>query len=95
MSWHTDFVDTWMNSNSLSDPILDDLIMTLIRTEPGDNATYLERWFDYVVHWNYLLPALPLYSNEYFDLFNARVQGVNTNPFASWFQDICAISLAG
>ena len=94
-SWHTDFVDTWQNSNSLSDPQLDELIVTMRRTEPGDNATYLERWFDYVVRWNEILPAIPLYSNEYFDLFNARVLGVNTNPFASWYQDICALSLAG
>jgi len=94
-SWHSDFLDDWVNSNNLSDPELDDLIITLIRTEPGDNATYLERWFDYVVRWNYLLPALPLYSNEYFDLFNDRVQGVNTTPFASWYQDICALSLVG
>jgi len=94
-SWHSDFLDDWSNSNNLSDPELDDLIIALIRTEPGDNATYLERWFDYVVRWNYLLPALPLYSNEYFDLFNDRVQGVNTTPFASWYQDICALSLAG
>jgi len=88
-NWHTDWLGTWNNPTSFSDPELDRLMVQLRRTEPGDNATYLERWFEYAVRWNEMLPALPLYSNEYFDLLSERVQGVNSTPFASWHQVIC------
>jgi peptide/nickel transport system substrate-binding protein len=89
-SWHSDLNGTWMNP-VFSDEKMDELIINLRRTEPGDNATFLARWFDYVVYWNEILPAFPLYANEYFDLHSARVQGVNTNPFQSWYQVICGI----
>jgi peptide/nickel transport system substrate-binding protein len=82
--WHTDILGTWMNP-SFSDPKLDDLIIAMRTTEPGDLATYLEAWFDYVVRWNELLPALPLYANRRVDLFSDKVSGIeNVTPFANW-----------
>jgi peptide/nickel transport system substrate-binding protein len=92
-SWHSDHLGTWVNANQLNDPELDDLIMKMRRTPPGDNAAYLAAWFDYVVRWNYILPAIPLYSNEYFDLYSNDVRNVNTNPFNSWYQIICEITV--
>ena len=69
---------------------LDFLTMAMVHnTEPaGDYATpddvYAAWWRLYITRWNMLLPEVPLYSNEYYDLYNAQIKGVEehpTNPF--------------
>ncbi len=71
---------------------LDFLTMAMVynTTPAGDYATeddvYAAWWRMYITRWNYLLPEVPLYSNEYYDLYNAKITGVTeypTNPFWS------------
>ena len=39
-------------------------------------------WFKlYTIRWNYLVAEVPLYSNEYFDLYNAKLEGFKTGPY--------------
>jgi len=55
-------------------------------TYPTADDTYAAWWRMYITRWNYLLPEIPLYSNEYYDLYNAQIKGVEeypTNPFWS------------
>ena len=60
-------------------------------TDPaGDYKTsdevYAAWWKYYITRWNALLPEVPLYSNEYYDLYNAQIKGVQdhqTNPYWS------------
>ena len=69
---------------------LDFLTMAMVynTTPAGDYETeddvYAAWWRLYITRWNYLLPEVPLYSNEYYDLYNAQIKGVDeypTNPF--------------
>ena len=69
---------------------LDFLTMAMVynTTPAGDYKTeddvYAAWWRLYITRWNYLLPEVPLYSNEYYDLYNAEIKGVEehpTNPF--------------
>ena len=69
---------------------LDFLTMAMVynTTPAGDYETeddvYAAWWRLYITRWNYLLPEVPLYSNEYYDLYNAQIKGVAeypTNPF--------------
>ena len=69
---------------------LDFLTMAMVynTTPAGDYETeddvYAAWWRMYITRWNYLLPEVPLYSNEYYDLYNAQIKGVveyPTNPF--------------
>ena len=83
-SRHSDFANTPRNANGIADPELDRYIIAMRETTPLDNATYLEHWFNYVVRFNQLLGVIPLYANEYFDFFSARVKGVETTPYANW-----------
>ena len=71
---------------------LDFLTMAMVynTTPAGDYETeddvYAAWWRLYITRWNYLLPEVPLYSNEYYDLYNAQIKGVDeypTNPFWS------------
>lgn len=69
---------------------LDFLTMAMVynNTPAGDYKTaddvYAAWWRLYITRWNYLLPEVPLYSNEYYDLYNAKISGVTeypTNPY--------------
>ncbi len=91
-SWHSDFIGTQQNRPQLSDAELDDLIVAMRKTDPSDTDTYLEHWFDYQVRWNEILPTIPLYSNEYFDVAHIFVDNLNTTPYASYDDIICDIS---
>ena len=72
---------------------LDFLTMAMVyntSTEGTSFATeddvYAEWWKYYITRWNYLMPEVPLYSNEYYDVYNAAIKGVEehkTNPFWS------------
>ena len=71
---------------------MDFLSMAMVyNTDPaGDYETsddvYAAWWRLYIQRWNYIMPEVPLYSNEYYDLYNAQIKGVEehpTNPFWS------------
>lgn len=55
------------------------------RWETPDDV-YATWWKLYIQRWNILLPEIPLYSNEYYDVYNAQIKGVEeypTNPYWS------------
>ena len=70
---------------------LDFLTMAMVyNTDPEgskfstEDEVYAAWWKYYITRWNYLLPEIPLYSNEYYDVYNAAIKGVAehpTNPF--------------
>ena len=49
------------------------------------NATteeeYNEWWMAYIERWNELMPDIPLYSNYYYDVYNANIENFQTSPF--------------
>ena len=66
-------------------------------TPAGDFATaedaYNEWWRLYVQRWNYLALAVPLYSNQYFDLYNAKIENFVTTPYWGAADAIIAASV--
>ncbi len=91
-NWHSDFFGTWQNSCQLNDPELDEYIMAMRKVEPGDKETYLDNWLKFEKRFQDLMPQIPLYSNEYYDIMASNVEGVNTTPFASWDYIVCEIT---
>ncbi len=45
-----------------------------------EDDVYATWWKLYIQRWNALLPEIPLYSNEYYDLYNAQIKGVEEHP---------------
>ena len=43
---------------------------------------FLDYWVKYIQRWNELLPELPLYSNEYHDVFAEKLE--NYEPTSLW-----------
>lgn len=70
---------------------LDFLTMAMVyntSTEGTDFKTedevYAEWWKYYITRWNMMMPEIPLYANEYYDLYSAKIKGVEeypTNPY--------------
>ncbi|MBQ8295212.1 MAG: hypothetical protein IJX87_02125 [Clostridia bacterium] len=42
---------------------------------------YNEWWRLFMQRWNLLLPEVPLYSNQYYDIYNAKIDRLQTNPY--------------
>ena len=53
-------------------------------------AAYNEWWRLFMQRWNYLAPEVPLYSNQYYDVYNAKIDKLQTNPY--WSVDDAIIS---
>lgn len=108
-SWHSSLANTDYNPQNIIDtpqnpaaPLapgektLDELVIQLRTTTPGDRTTYLNVWRQYVKRWNTLIPNVPLYSNQYYDIYTKRVtfsDGKGTSPFWSWANAICYMDI--
>ncbi len=46
----------------------------------AQKEAYAKWWQWYIERWNKLLPEMPLYSNEYYDVYNTKISGVKENP---------------
>ncbi len=44
-------------------------------------AAYNEWWRLYMQRWNYLAPEVPLYSNQYYDIYNGKIDALKTSPY--------------
>lgn len=96
-SWHSDYVGTTNNPIALSDspenpaaPLaegektIDELTRALRRLDSADTEAYRDLWREYQARWNKLIPSVPLYSNQYYDVFDVRVKGLTTTSFHDW-----------
>ncbi len=46
-------------------------------------AAYNEWWRLFMQRWNYLAPEVPLYSNQYYDVYNGKIDALTTSPYWS------------
>lgn len=65
---------------SVDNPLLDQLSMDMVYgVEAGDDKAYLDTWVAFIQEWNRYLPAVPLYSNVYYDVMNAKINNLECN----------------
>jgi hypothetical protein len=73
---------------------MDTLIVNMRRTEGGDIAAFIEAWLEFVVYFNQVLPAFPLYNNMWFDLYNPRLSGVDViQNLTKWSHPVSIVNL--
>ncbi len=82
------------NNSRVNDPELDVVLETMRMADPTDIETWVNGFVEFLVWYNDYMPAVPLYSNEYYDIFNVRVQGLETSSLWDWSNDICDITLS-
>lgn len=59
---------------------MDFLSTAMVYNSPDEDA-FNQWWKLYIQRWNYLAAEIPLYSNQYFDLYNAKIEGFVTTPY--------------
>ncbi len=93
-SHHSDWVGRGTNWSDIADDDLDKAIETIRSTDPSDREGYSKAMVEYFVLWNDLLPSLPLYANEYFDIASERVKGLEKiTPEINWASAIEYLSI--
>ena len=60
------------------------LAVSMRETEPGDYLTYVQRWVAFQERFSKVLPMIPVYSNEYFDLYTPALQNYNIARHTTW-----------
>lgn len=66
--------DWGYNYNHIGDADLTKYAADMNTVEEGNDEEYLNTWFAFIQRWNELLPNVPLYSNEYLDVFGTKLQ---------------------
>lgn len=71
---------------------LDFLSMAMVyNTDPAgskyatEDEVYAAWWRYYVTRWNSLLPEIPLYCNEYYDVCSSSIRGTQEHPINPWW----------
>lgn len=77
-----------MNTTGIDDEKLTEDAKLLSATVPGDYLSYCERWLQFQVDFNALLPVLPLYSGNYYDFYRVDLQGYEPAAYATWAEAI-------
>ena len=58
------------------------------RTQPGDVYSYITRWIAFQERYNEVLPALPIYTNIYYDFHVPGLQNYDIRAHVTWGQAI-------
>lgn len=59
---------------------MDYLSMAMVYNATTEDE-YNQWWKAYIERWNQLMPDIPLYSNYYYDVYNANIENFETSPF--------------
>lgn len=84
-----DLVELGYNSNYTQDEKLDQLSMDMVYgVDAGDNEKYLDYWVQFIQEYNEYLPEVPLYSNEYHDVMNDKIENLECNSLFDFDQAV-------
>ena len=72
------------NANWIKDPELEAAANALKSIPYDDTETWLTAWREYIKVWNDKMPDIPLYSDEYYDFYNTKLQGWDPSSIWGW-----------
>ena len=93
-SWHSKWIGTTNNPGAVNDAEIDRITAAMRKLDSTQKDEFKEYFVEFVDRWNEILPQLPLYSNEYFDVINNKFKGLEATPVWRWSNDICDIKVA-
>lgn len=79
-----DYNGALMNTTGYVDENLQRMALDMRQTEAGDYLSYCQKWVKFQEYWNSVLPAIPLYSNVYFDLYTTKLQDYAATSNQTW-----------
>ena len=80
---HKVWNNTWSDDEELWNRAVD-----MRKTEPMDVYDYVGKWVSFQERYNEVLPAIPLYSNIYFDFYTSQLQNYFITAHVTWTQAI-------
>lgn len=83
------------NRTAIADEYLYQLALDLRGTEPGDLLEYCRKWVAMQEYYSEVLPALPVYSNQYVDFYAAELQNYTVSDNISWAREIVGAYIEG
>ncbi len=93
--YHSDYIQEWgtgtsSNTVRFNDPRQDELLDIMKNSNPTtEQAKFKDAYLEFVQIWNEELPELPLYANQYHDLYNGNnLQDFETGPLWQWRDSI-------
>lgn len=79
------------NPSGINDDQLNKIVEKLRAS--ASTEEYEANWKEYQKRWNYLLPVIPTYTNDYYDFAASKVKGFKTSPFRNWAKNICNFTI--
>ena len=73
---------------------MDYLSMAMVYNAQTEDE-YNQWWMGYIERWNELMPDIPLYSNYYYDVYNAKIENFHTTPFFGQHRAILYANVKG
>jgi ABC-type transport system substrate-binding protein len=70
------------------DAMLYKLAVDMRKTEPEDVYTYVQKWIAFEERYNQVLPAIPVYTNTYYDFFIPELFNYSASAHTTWAQAI-------
>lgn len=77
-----EYINAGWNTNYIRDKELVAIAEEMKKVPAEDTKEWNAKWLEFQKRWNYLLPNIPLYSDEYHDFYNAKLE--NYEPDALW-----------
>ena len=77
----------WNNTFS-DDEELWERAVDMRKTEPMAIYDYMVKWVSFQERYNEVLPAIPIYTNIYFDFYTSQLQNYNITTHVTWTQAI-------
>lgn len=91
--YHSSQIGVGDNKERVNDPEADQILENARYIDPDDTEAWLDGWLEFNLWYNENLPNIPLYANQYHDIYTNRVKNVTTTPFHDWSQRICDITI--
>ena len=79
--------ELWNNTYSDDEELYYDAV-NMRKTNPMDVYGYISKWVTFQERYNEVLPAIPIYSNIYFDFYNPNLHNYNITAHVTWTQAI-------
>jgi len=72
------------NRSGIADEALSALASDISKTESEDVEGYVQKWVNFQIRYSEVLPALPLFSNVYFDFHIEALEDYYISSYMSW-----------
>lgn len=91
-SYYSGYAKTSLNPTNTSDDQLDALMTKMRELDSNNKDEFSKTWVEFQKRFNEIVPVIPVYANQYYDFYNAKLKGFKTTPMSTWAEIVCDLS---